>query len=112
MPGWGLLINNRIEVIKSQIRCRDVEAHRGAWGHVGQHAVGYRPRRRRQHIVQWLKILDLMLVESFRLAFPVIDFNRSAVAADADDAGRLPVQAVQDVESGRVRQVRVAMGDH
>ncbi len=57
------------------------------------------------------KAPHLILVQPFRFAFLVIDFNGPAMAANASDAFCLPTEAVAD-EIGRiVRQVRLAMVD-
>jgi hypothetical protein len=59
-----------------------------------------------------LEIPYLILVQPFLLALLVIDFNGPAVAIDACDPRRLPVQAVGHQEHGFVRQVSLAMVDH
>ena len=46
------------------------------------------------------EVSQLIVVQPFRLAFLVIDFNGPAMAANTRDAGRLPHQTVAD-EEGR-----------
>ena len=58
------------------------------------------------------KVPQLILIQPFRLAFLVIDFNGPAVATDARDACGLPNQAVADVKDGVVRQIRLVMVDY
>jgi hypothetical protein len=47
------------------------------------------------------EVPQLILVQSFCLAFLVIDFHGPAMASDASDASGVPDQAVADIE-GRV----------
>jgi hypothetical protein len=44
------------------------------------------------------EVPQLILIQPFRLAFFVIDFNGPAVASNTGDARSLPYQAVADVK--------------
>ena len=75
-----------------------------------QHAVGH--GNQSDMSFDSAKAPHLILVQPFRFAFLVIDFNGPSMAANASDAFCLPTEAVAD-EIGRiVRQVRLAMVDH
>ena len=58
-----------------------------------------------------LKAPNLILIESIRFAFFVIDFNRPAMASDARDAPGLPGQDVGEKERGRIGKVGLLMID-
>ena len=58
-----------------------------------------------------LQVPHLILVEPFGLTLLVINFNGPAVASNARDARRLPVQAVRDKENRAITQVRLAVID-
>lgn len=62
-------------------------------------------------LVYGLNVPTLILIEAISVALFVIDFNGPAVASDARDAVRVPVQCGGDEERGGIRQIRVAMGD-
>ena len=58
-----------------------------------------------------LKVPQLILVQPFSFALLMIDFDGPAVASDTRNAGRLPLQAVGDIEDGVVGEVGLAMID-
>ena len=59
-----------------------------------------------------LKVPYLILVQSLRLAFLIIDFNGPAVTPATSDACSLPNQAVRIVKTGRIGQVGLAVIDN
>ena len=58
-----------------------------------------------------LEIPYLMLIETFGLAFFMIDFNRPAMASNSGDATRLPIQAIRNKQARGIRQVGLLVVD-
>ncbi len=58
-----------------------------------------------------LEVPDLILIESIRFAFFVIDFNRPAMASDARDPPGLPVELVGEEVGGGIGKVRFLVVD-